>query len=105
MTSLWRHNVSTVSKIEKWLFCVFNIENIDFYIQNHKKCGFHGFFAKNMLENDDSNLQTKFGVHHFKYFQNNQILKSRDRIEPPHLPTLKAYPTPGKGGRFDFFFR
>ena len=22
---------------------------------------------------------------------------------PPDLPTLKAYPTPGVGGRFEFF--
>ena len=24
--------------------------------------------------------------------------------QPPDLPTLKAYPTSGVGGRFDFFF-
>ena len=50
-----------------------------------------------MLENDDSKLQTKFEVHnHFKYFQNNQILKSRDCTNPPDIPTLEAYPTLGK---------
>ena len=53
-----------------------------------------------MLENDES-------AYHFKYFQNIPILESRDRTNPPtpDLPTLKAYPTPGEGGRFDFFFR
>ena len=47
-----------------------------------------------MLENDDSNLQRKFGVHiTSKYFQNNPILKSQDLTNPlPHLSTLKAYP-------------
>ena len=42
-------------------------------------------------------------AYHFKYFQNNPIQKSRDRSNPPDLPTLKAYPTPGVGGRFGFF--
>ena len=31
------------------------------------------------------------------------IQKSRDRTNPPDLPTLKAYPTPGVGGRFRIF--
>ena len=50
-----------------------------------------------MLENYDSNLQTS--AYHFKYFQNNPILKSRNRTNPfiaPDLPTLKVYHTPGK---------
>ena len=34
----------------------------------------------------------------FKY----PIQKSRDRTNPPDLPTLKSYPTPGVGGRFGF---
>ena len=32
------------------------------------------------------------------------IQKSWDRTNPPDLPTLKAYPTPGVGGRFENFF-
>ena len=39
-------------------------------------------------------------------FSKNPIQESRDRTNPPpHLPTLKAYPTPGVGVRFGFFFR
>ena len=59
-------------------------------------------FLQNMLENGYYNLQTKFGVH-INYFQNNPIKKSQDRTNPPDLPTLKAYPTPGVGGRFEMF--
>ena len=33
-------------------------------------------------------------------FSKYRIQKSRDRTNPPDLPTLKAYPTPGVGGRF-----
>ena len=36
-------------------------------------------------------------------FSKYPIQKSRDRTNPPDLPTLKAYPTPGVGGRFGFF--
>ena len=36
-------------------------------------------------------------------FLNNQILKSQGYTNPPDLPTLKAYPTPGGGGRLKFF--
>ena len=57
----------------------------------------------NILENDDSNLQTKFRVHiTSNIFQNNPILKSQDYTNPPNLPTC-SYPTPRGGGRFDFF--
>ena len=56
-----------------------------------------------MLENDDANLQS-WSAYNIKYFQNNPILKSRDRTSPPDLPTLKAYPTPGEGCSFFFFF-
>ena len=62
-------------------------------------------FLLNMLENDDSNLQTKVRVHitsnNFKIiqFQNHGIAPP-----PPHLPILKAYPTTGEGGRFKIFF-
>ena len=61
-------------------------------------------FLQNMLENGHSNLQTKFGVHItsniFKIiqFKNHWIAPP-----PPDLPTLKTYPTPGVGGRFEFF--
>ena len=52
-----------------------------------------------------SNLQTKFGVgitsNIFKIiqFKNHGIAY----INPPDLPTLKAYPIPGVGGRFEIF--
>ena len=59
-------------------------------------------FLQNMLANAHSNLQTKFGVHItsniFKIIQ-----KPRDSTNPPDLPTLKAYPTPGVGGRLGIF--
>ena len=58
-------------------------------------------FLQNMLENGHSNLQNKvWSAYYFKYFQNNPIKKSRDRTNPPDLPTLKAYPTPSVAGRF-----
>ena len=61
-------------------------------------------FLQNMLENGHSNLQTRFGVHItsniFKIFQ---FKNHRIAPTPPHLPTLKAYPTPGVGGRFEIF--
>ena len=68
---------------------------------------FFFFFAKySMLENDDSNLLTKFEVHiyRFKYFQNNHISKSRDNSKP-HLPTFKhtLHPREVVGSRSFFF--
>ena len=36
-------------------------------------------------------------------FSKYPIQKSRDGTNPPDLPTLKAYPTPGVGGRFGMF--
>ena len=36
-------------------------------------------------------------------FSKYPIQKSRDPTNPPDFPTLKAYPTPGIGGRFGFF--
>ena len=36
-------------------------------------------------------------------FSKYPIQKSRDCTNPPDLPTLKAYPTPGVGGRFGIF--
>ena len=60
-----------------------------------------GVFAK-YVRNGHFNLQTKFGVHItsnlFKIIQ----FKNHG-IAPPHLQTLKAYPTPGVGGRFEIF--
>ena len=56
-----------------------------------------------MLENGDSNLQIKFGVrvhitsNIFKLIQ----FKNHEIAPTPHLPTLKAYPTPGVVGRFE----
>ena len=42
-------------------------------------------------------------AYHFKYFQNIQFKNHGIAPAPPDLPTLKAYPTPGVGGRFGFF--
>ena len=60
-------------------------------------------FLQNMLENGHSNLQTNLWVHTtsniFK-ISNSKIMGSH---QPPDLPTLKAYPTPGVGGRFIIF--
>ena len=62
-------------------------------------------FLLNMLENDDSKLQTKFGVHiASNTFKNNPILKSQDcTTPPPHLTTLNAYPTPRESGGSNVF--
>ena len=42
-------------------------------------------------------------AYHFKYFQNIQFKNHGIPPTPPDLPTLKAYPTPGAGGRFGIF--
>ena len=42
-------------------------------------------------------------AYHFKYFQNIQFKNQGIAPTPPDLPTLKAYPTPGVGGRFEIF--
>ena len=56
-----------------------------------------------MLENGHSYLQTKFGVHITSNIFKTIQFKIAGSHEPPPLPTLKAYPTPGVGGRFEFF--
>ena len=61
-------------------------------------------FLQNMLENGNSNLQTNFWVHitlNIFKISNSKITGSHQ--PPPDLPTLKAYPTPGVGGRFGIF--
>ena len=62
-------------------------------------------FLQNMLENGHSNLQTNLWVHItsniFKI--SNLKITGSDQTPPPYLPTLKAYPTPGVGGRFGIF--
>ena len=85
MTSLWRHNVSTPSKIEKLSFCVKNIGKNWFSVENRKTWD---FFVK-MLKNYDSS------AYHFKYFQNNPILKSRKCTTPPRQLWELTLP-PGK---------
>ena len=42
-------------------------------------------------------------AYHFKYFPNIQFKNHGIAPTPPDLPTLKAYPTPGVGGRFEIF--
>ena len=64
-------------------------------------------FWQNMLENDNSNLKTKFWLH----FTSNifKITKFKNHGIAPILPipldipNLKAYPIPGLGGRFKKF--
>ena len=61
-------------------------------------------FLQNMLGNGHSNLQTKLWVHitsNIFKISNSKITGSHQ--PPPYLPTLKAYPTPGVGGRFGIF--
>ena len=61
-------------------------------------------FLQNMLENGHSNLQTNLWVHitsNIFKISNSKITGSHQ--PPPDLPTLKAYPTPGVGGRFEIF--
>ena len=61
-------------------------------------------FLQIMLENGHSNLQTiPCECISLQIFSKYPIQKARDRTPPPHLPTLKAYPTPGVGGRFGIF--
>ena len=63
-----------------------------------------GFFA-NMLQNGHSYLQTNLLVHitsNIFKISNSKITGSH-QPPPPDLQTLKAYPTPGVGGRFEFF--
>ena len=63
-----------------------------------------GLFKLNILENGGSNSQTKFGVHitsnilKITTFENHWITPTL-----PDLPTSKAYPAPGGGGRLNFF--
>ena len=56
-----------------------------------------------MLENGHSNLQTKFGVHITSNIFNEIQFKNHGIAQPPDLPTLKAYPPPGVGGRLEIF--
>ena len=42
-------------------------------------------------------------AYYFKYFQNIEFKNHGIAPTPPYLPTLKAYPTPGVGGRFEIF--
>ena len=65
---------------------------------------FSWVFLQNMLENGHSNLQTNLWAH----ITSNIFKISNSKITgwhqpPPDLPTLKAYPTPGVGGRFGIF--
>ena len=78
-------------------------KKIDFYLKNRKIMRFLWDVLQNMLEKGNSNLQTKFGVRvHIK--SNIKIIQFKSHgIAPPDLPTLKAYPAPGVGGRFEFF--
>ena len=77
---------------------------MDFYVKNRKNMRFSWDFLQNMLENGHSNLQTNLWVH----ITSNIFKISNSKItglhQPPDLPTLKAYTTPGVGGRFGIFF-
>ena len=62
------------------------------------------YFVK-YVRNGHSNLQTNLWVHItsqiFKI--SNLKITGSHQPPPPDLPTLKAYPTPGVGGRFGIF--
>ena len=77
----------------------------DFYVKNRKNMQFSWDFLKNMLEDGHFNLQTNLWVHItsniFKI--SNSKITGRTNPPPPQLPTLKAYRTPGVGGRFGIF--
>ena len=60
-------------------------------------------FLQNLLENGHSNLQTKLLVHITSNIFEIIHFKNHGITPTPHLPTLKAYPTPGVGGRFEVF--
>ena len=56
---------------------------------------------QNMLENGHSNLQINLWVHiTLNIFKISNSKNTGSHQPPPDLPTLKAYPTPGVGGRF-----
>ena len=58
-------------------------------------------FWLNMLENDSYNLQIKFWLHISSNISKSTKLENHGIATLPHdLPTLKAYPSPGVGGRF-----
>ena len=61
-----------------------------------------GFFAKYVRKWPFLLANKLVNAYHFNYFQNIQF-KNHGIIQPPDLSTLKAYPTPGVGGRFGIF--
>ena len=97
MTSLWRHNVSAPTKIEKWPFCVW--AKMDFYVKNRKNMRFSWDFLQNMLENGHSNFQTNLWVHITSNIFKISNSKSQDRTNPPWPPNFAS----SIGGRFEFF--
>ena len=62
-----------------------------------------GFFAKYVRKWQFKLANKLLSAYHFKYFQNIQFRNHGIAPTPPYLPTLKAYPTPGVGGRFEIF--
>ena len=82
-----------------------NRQKNDFYVKNRKNMRFSWDFLQNMLENGHSNLQTNLwenitsNIFKISNSKNHGIAPT----PPPHLPTLKAYPTSGVGGRFGIF--
>ena len=60
-------------------------------------------FLQNMLENDNSNLQTNLWVHitsNIFKISNSKIMGSH---QPPWPPNFESLPYPGVGGRFEIF--
>ena len=76
----------------------------------------HLFFCVNLLylfhllhftylENENFNLQTKFSLHITSSISKITKLYNHGITHTsPNPPTLKAYPTPGVSGSFNFFF-
>ena len=63
-----------------------------------------GFFAKYVRKWPFLPYKQTCECISLQIFSKYPIQKSRDRTNPPpDLPTLKAYPTPGVGGRFEIF--
>ena len=116
MINVWSHyNVIMLARPRKLrnghFVCKKYRQKLVFTYKIVKTCNFYGIFWLNMLENDDSNLQNKVCKlecirYHFKYCQNNPILKSRDCAPPPTFQLWKLT-LPGKvvGSFFPFKIR
>ena len=93
MTSLWRHKVSTSLRNFHFLFKI--EEKFDFCVKTSCQHAIFMCCLLTKLENDNSNLQTKCWLHITSNIYNNQILKSRDCINPLTSQLWKLTPLLG----------